>query len=111
MKHLKNYLKICSLISGYFSYDSIRYIEKIPNNCKNDLNLPDVRLLRPRTLVIHDNLKKEIFYIINIFNDEKITNYQKKFHDIKSELLKLRIQSTLKNFNQFERAMSLKTLK
>ena len=28
--------KICSLISGYFSYDSIRYIEKIPNNCKND---------------------------------------------------------------------------
>ena len=22
---------ICSLISGYFSYDSIRYIEKIPN--------------------------------------------------------------------------------
>ena len=34
--------------------------------------------LRPRTLVIHDNLKKEIFYIINIFNDEKIANYQKK---------------------------------
>ena len=69
--------KICSLISGYFSYDSIRYIEKIPNNCKNDLNLPDVRLLRPKTLVIYDNLKKEIFYIINIFNDEKINNYQK----------------------------------
>ena len=52
--------KICSLISGYFSYDSIRYVEKIPNSCKNDLNLPDVRLLRPRTLVIYDNLKKEI---------------------------------------------------
>ena len=89
--------KICSLISGYFSYDSIRYIEKIPNNCKNDLNLPDVRLLRPRTLVIHDNLKKEIFYIINIFNDEKIANYQKKFDEIKSELFELTIQSTLKN--------------
>ena len=92
--------KICSLISGYFSYDSIRYIEKIPNNCKNDLNLPDVRLLRPRTLVIHDNLKKEIFYIINIFNDEKINNYQKKFDDIKSELFKLKIQSTLKNLSK-----------
>jgi anthranilate synthase component 1 len=92
--------KICSLISGYFSYDSIRYIEKIPNNCKNDLNLPDVRLLRPRTLIIHDNLKKEIFYIINIFNDEKIINYQKKFDDIKSELFKLTVQSTLKSLNQ-----------
>ena len=59
----KNLPKICSLISGYFSYDSIRYIEKIPDNCKNDLSLPDVRLLRPRTLIIHDNQKKEIFYI------------------------------------------------
>ena len=29
--------KICSLISGYFSYDSIRYVEKIPNNCKDCL--------------------------------------------------------------------------
>ena len=96
----KELSKICSLISGYFSYDSIRYIEKIPNNCKNDLNLPDVRLLRPRTLVIHDNLKKEIFYIINIFNDEKIINYQKKFDDIKSELFKLTVQSTLKSLNQ-----------
>ena len=52
---------ISSLISGYFSYDSIRYAEKIPNSCNNDLNLPDVRLLRPRILIIHDNLKKKNF--------------------------------------------------
>ena len=93
---------ICSLISGYFSYDSIRYIEKIPNNCKNDLNLPDVRLLRPRTLIIHDNLKKEIFYIINVYSDEKINNYQKKFDDIKSELFKLNIQSSIKHLKALE---------
>jgi len=91
--------KICSLISGYFSYDSIRYIEKIPNNCKNDLNLPDVRLLRPKTLVIYDNLKKEIFYIINIFNDEKINNYQKKYDEIKKQLSKILIQSSTKSLN------------
>ena len=96
----KNLPKICSIISGYFSYDSIRYIEKIPNSCKNDLNIPDVRLLRPRTLVIHDNLKKEIFYIINIFNDEKITDYQKKFNEIKSDLFKLLIQSSITNLNK-----------
>ena len=96
----KNLPKICSLISGYFSYDSIRYIEKIPNKCKNDLNLPDVRLLRPRTLIIHDNLQKKIFYIVNIFNDEKITNYQKKFEDIKSKLFKLTAQSSIKNLKK-----------
>ena len=96
----KNLPKICSLISGYFSYDSIRYIEKIPNNCKNDLNLPDVRLLRPRTLVIHDNLKKEIFFISNVFKDEKIINYKNKFDKIRSELFKLQIQSSIKNIEK-----------
>ena len=96
----KNLPKICSLISGYFSYDSIRYIEKIPNNCKNDLNLPDVRLLRPRTLVIHDNLKKEIFYICNIFKDEKINDYQKKYDEINSELFRLLIQSSIRNITK-----------
>ena len=77
---------ISSLISGYFSYDSIRYIEKIPNTCKDDLKLPDVRLLRPRTLIIYDNLKKKIFYIINVFNDEKITNFSKKYTQVQNEL-------------------------
>ena len=89
---------ISSLISGYFSYDSIRYIEKIPNTCKDDLGVPDVRLLRPRTVIIHDNLKKKIFYIINIFNDEKIINYSKKYFEIKSDLSKLLIQSSTKTF-------------
>ena len=95
----KNLPKICSLLSGYFSYDSIRYIEKIPNHCKDDLKLPDVRLLRPRTLIIHDNLKKEIFYIQNIFKDEKILNYQKKYDQIKSNLFQLLVQSSFKSID------------
>jgi len=85
---------ICSLISGYFSYDSIRYVERIPNNCNDDLKLPDVRLLRPRTLVIHDNLKKKIFYIINIYKDEKISNYKKKYLEIENEINDLLIQAS-----------------
>jgi anthranilate synthase component I len=85
---------ISSLISGYFSYDSIRYVENIPNSCKDDLKVPDVRLLRPRTLVVHDNLEKKIFYIINIFSDEKINDYHKKYLEIKSEISKLLIQSS-----------------
>ena len=96
----KNLPKICSLISGYFSYDSIRYIENIPNNCKNDLNLPDVRLIRPRTLIIHDNIKRRIYFICNIFKDEKILNYQKKFNEIKSSLLELSIQASIRYTNK-----------
>ena len=94
---------ICSLISGYFSYDSIRYIEKIPNTCKDDLKLPDVRLLRPKTLIIHDNLKKKIFYIINIFNDEKISNYKVKYLEIESNINDLLIQASLEKNYSYEK--------
>jgi len=94
---------ICSLISGYFSYDSIRYIEKIPKNCKDDLKLPDVRLLRPRTLVIHDNFKKKIFYIVNIFGDEKILDYKVKYLEIESEINDLLIQASLEKNNNYKK--------
>jgi len=101
---------ICSLISGYFSYDSIRYVEKIPNKCNDDLKLPDVRLLRPRTLIIHDNLKKKIFYIINVFKDEKINNYEKRYSDIKKEIEKLLKQSSLNN-NYLKQKVTSKNIK
>ena len=71
-----------SMLVGYFSYDVIRYIEKIPNKCKDDLKIPDVRLARPKNLVIYDNVKKKIFYIENVYSDTKIKNYKKEFDGI-----------------------------
>ena len=87
---------LSSIISGYFSYDVIRYIEKISNKNKDDLNIPDARLIKPRTLVVHDNFKKKIFYIINCFKDEKINNYSKKYAEILKQIEDLIF---LSNFN------------
>ena len=97
---------LSSLLSGYFSYDVIRYIEKIPNSCKDDLNIPDARLIRPRTLIIHDNFKKKIFFIINCFKDEKINNYQKKYQDLQNEIENLIFLSNFDiniNSNRFKK--------
>ena len=77
---------ISSIISGYFSYDIIRYIEKIPNSTKNDLKIPDARILRPKNLVVFDNAKKKLFFIANCFSDEKINNYQEKYEQIQKEI-------------------------
>ena len=71
-----------SMLVGYFSYDIIRYIEKIPNSCKDDLKIPDVRLSRPKNLIIYDNLKKKIYYIENIYADTKIKNYKETYDSI-----------------------------
>ena len=74
-----------SMLVGYFSYDIIRYIEKIPDTCKDDLKIPDVRILRPRNLIIYDNFKKKVFYLNNIFSDNKINNYFDEYHKILNE--------------------------
>ena len=70
---------ISSLLVGYFSYDIIRYIEKVPDRCADDLKIPDIRLMRPKTIIIHDNLLKKIYFIINCFADEKISDYEKYY--------------------------------
>ncbi len=74
-----------SMLVGYFSYDVIRYVEKIPDRCKNDLKIPDVRLSRPKNLVIYDNLKKKIHYIENVYADTKIKNYKNLYNSIISK--------------------------
>ncbi len=99
---------ICSLISGYFSYDAIRYIEKIPNNCKDDLKIPDVRLLRPRILIVHDNLEKKIFYIVNIYHDEKIKNYNKKYQEITNTINNLIYMSKSKKIEKVYKKINIK---
>ena len=78
----KNLPSMSSMLVGYFSYDVIRYIEKIPDKCIDDLNIPDIRLSRPNNLIIYDNLKKKIFYIENIYNDLKIKNYYEKYNSV-----------------------------
>ena len=93
----RNLPPICSLLSGFFSYDIIRYIENIPNSCNDDLKLPDVRLMRPRSVIIHDNLKKKIHFIVNCYSDEKISNYENKFDLIRNDLVNLKKITSDKN--------------
>jgi len=81
----KNIPAMASMLVGYFSYDVIRYIENIPNKNKDDLKIPDVRLSRPKNLIIYDNYKKKIYYIENIYADNKIKNYYEKYESIKNK--------------------------
>ena len=101
---------LCSLLAGYFSYDTIRYFEKIKDTCIDDLKIPDIRIMRPTTLVIHDNLQKKIFFIKNCFSDKKISNYEKKYTGIQDELNNLIIQSKI-SASYKDRNLIKKTIK
>jgi len=43
---------------GYFSYDVVRYQEKLPDSCEDTLDLPDIYLMFFNTMVIFDNITK-----------------------------------------------------
>ena len=98
LNHLLNNFKVkssgdvprmSSMLVGYFSYDIIRLIEKIPDACIGDINIPDIRLMRPKNLIIYDNIKKKIFFIENIFKDEIILDYVEKYRNIKNKFTEL----------------------
>ena len=81
----RNLPPISSIISGYFSYDIIRYIENIPNSCINDLNLPDVRLVRPVKLIIYDNLKKKSTLFLIVLKIKKLLITIKNLNILKNK--------------------------
>lgn len=55
---------------GYFSYDCIRYIEKIPSLAKDDVNIPDVFFLLFDDVFVYDH-KEKVLWIITHYIDDK----------------------------------------
>ena len=49
---------------GYLGYDTIRHIEKLPEESQDDLNLPDIHLFIPKKIIVFDNLLSKIHFII-----------------------------------------------
>ncbi len=92
---------MASMLVGYFSYDIIRYIEKISDRCKDDLKIPDVRISRPKNLVIYDNLLKKIHYIENFYYDEKIKNYEQAYESTIDKFKSYKIFENIKLPEQF----------
>ena len=112
VKSSKELPRMSSMLVGYFSYDIIRLIENIPNKCKDDLKIPDIRLMRPKNLIIYDNVKRKIFYIENIYNDQKIYDYPSEYEKIKNTLNELRYYGNIplpENFHINNKKINIKS--
>ena len=55
---------------GYFSYDSVRYIEKIPDTNKDDLDLPYLHFMFTDTIIIFDHVEHKMKIVYNLHFDE-----------------------------------------
>ena len=81
-----NLPRMSVMVSGYLGYDIIRYYENIPNKNKDDLNIPDVRLIRPNFIYIHDNQTNKMIYLKLNFSNK--SNYNNEISFLKKEISK-----------------------
>ncbi len=82
---------------GYFAYDTVRWVEDIPDQNENQIDLPDMRFGFYSRIVAFDHLKQEIVVIANILHESGEKGFKKKYDaataDLKNMIKKL--QSTL----------------
>ena len=52
-----------SCLVGYFGYETIGLVEKLPRAPESELGLPDMLFVRPRTILVFDRLGDELFCI------------------------------------------------
>lgn len=88
--------RFCGGLAGYFSYDTVRYIEhKLKGHTKPDsLNTPDILLLLSEELAVVDNLSGKLYLIV--YADPAQENaYQTGRQRLKVLLAKLRQPATI----------------
>ena len=56
---------------GYFGYDLIRFIEKLPKKVIDDLNIPDCILIFAGIVLVFDHLTHQMWIVANIPQKEK----------------------------------------
>ena len=72
---LRNLVKACQMdvpeelpralacLVGYFGYETIGLVEKLPRAPQSELNLPDMLFVRPTVILIFDRLADELFLV------------------------------------------------
>ncbi len=61
---------------GYLSYDSVRYVEKLPNLNRDDLQLPQAYFLLSNVILIFDNQEHTLKIVVNTVEDENTSTYR-----------------------------------
>ncbi len=74
---------------GYFSYDTIRWLENVPNANPDEIGLPMMRFAMYGKIVVFDHLKQEILLIVNILHDAREQGLKKKYDEAATVLERL----------------------
>ena len=90
------------ILVGYLGYPMIKYMEQIDLKNKDNINIPDSVLIRPKIVTVFDNIKDSITVMTVVYpsNDKNFENIYSKAQEVlevKVNLLKESLIQTKKN--------------
>jgi anthranilate synthase component 1 len=91
--------RFCGGLVGYIGYDIVRFIEKLPPPRRDDLDMPDIRLMLTGTLLVFDHIRHTIKIVSNAFirGDSKASALRAYNNAVKGiEVLTGRLKAPLK---------------
>jgi anthranilate synthase component 1 len=103
---LRNLVKACQMevpeilpralacLVGYFGYETIGLVEKLPRAPQSELNLPDMLFVRPTVILIFDRLADELFLVAPVWpetegdSEAKIAAAEERLDEVERGLSK-----------------------
>ena len=68
--HVSGLPRFCGGAVGYFGYDVVRYVERLPNSPPDDRHLPDLSFALYDRMVIFDQIKKTVLVVAHARLDQ-----------------------------------------
>ncbi|WP_343717840.1 hypothetical protein [Inquilinus sp.] len=65
--------KALACLVGYFAYETVGLVEKLPRPAPNPLDLPDMLFVRPTLILLFDRLTDELFWVAPIWPETGVT--------------------------------------
>lgn len=67
---------------GFFSYDLVRSIERLPELAADDLSTPDVFLIEPAWLIVKDHATDDLFVVVNLTPSDSFAEAEQRMQDM-----------------------------
>src|SRR5579863_10375773 len=74
---------------GYFSYDMVRLIERLPKNLRDEIGLYDAMLMFYRGIIAFDHLQHRLWIVRNVFTEDA-GNLREKYEAAVKEIKRTR---------------------
>src|SRR5579872_2448838 len=71
---------------GYLGYDVVRYLEELPQTTSDDVGVPELMLMFPRSLFVFDHLRQRVAVVANVVAGDSYDEALARIDELASRL-------------------------